>query len=226
MFIWSCSGLFIPIVVVIKVLWRWFWTFFFLSSCWAPGRTRWICWLYWSYTYLRDSLTNIHIRVLSPGCPSLGRMPHSHYYFVGGGVYISLLCPPSTCVCMCAVNAGGCVIDLFVQGCASTSSLLCLVTGNNANTDNSPLATSPFCIPPHQAWRVAGGRWKISSDTLTLFRRTAPTGNRTRVASVIGQSVTTRPPRRNIKPLFEIVHPCPRLLCMWRFMTTVLKRKQ
>ena len=140
-------------------------------------------------TYLRDSLTNIRIRVLSPGRPSLGRMPHSPYYFFRGGVHISLFCPPSTCVCMCAVNAGGCVIDLFVQGWASTSSLLCLVTGNSANTDNSPVPTSPFCIPPYQAWRVAGGRWKITSDTLTLFRRTAPTGNRTRVASVIGQSV-------------------------------------
>ena len=62
---------------------------------------------------------------------------------------------------MCAVNAGGCVIDLFVQGWASTSSLLCLVTGNSANTDNSPVPTSPFCIPPYQAWRVAGGRWNI-----------------------------------------------------------------
>ena len=141
-------------------------------------------------TYLRDSLTNIRIRVLSPGRPSLGRMPHSPYYFFFRvGVHISLFCPPSTCVCMCAVNAGGCVFDLFVQGWASTSSLLCLVTGNSANTDNSPVPTSPFCIPPYQAWRVAGGRWKITSDTLTLFRRTAPTGNRTRVASVIGQSV-------------------------------------
>ena len=129
--------------------------------------------------------------------PLLGRMPHSPYYFFfRGGVHISLFCPPSTCVCMCAVNAGGCVIDLFVQGWASTSSLLCLVTGNSANTDNSPVPTSPFCIPPYQAWRVAGGRWKITSDTLTLFRRTAPTGNRTRVASVIGQSVnhSTTPP--------------------------------
>ena len=97
---------------------------------------------------------------------------------------------------MCAVNAGGCVIDLFVQGWASTSSLLCLVTGNNASTDNSSVSTSPFCIPPYQAWRVAGGRWKITSETLTLFRRTALTGNRTRVASVIGHSVTTRLPRR------------------------------
>ena len=116
--------------------------------------------------------------------------------FFRSEVHISLLCPPSTCACMCAVNAGGCVIDLFVQGCSSTSSLLCLVTGNGANTDNSPVPTSPFCIPPYQAWRVAGGRWKITSDTLTLFRRTAPTGNRTQIASVIGQSVTTRPPLR------------------------------
>ena len=103
-------------------------------------------------TYLRDSLTNIRIRVLSPGRPSLGRMPHSPYYFFRGGVHISLLCPPSTCVCMCAVNTGGCVIDLFVQGWASTSSLLCLVKGNSANTDNSPVPTSPFCIPPYQAF--------------------------------------------------------------------------
>ena len=33
-------------------------------------------------TYLRDSLTNIRIRVLSPGRASLGRMPHSPYYFL------------------------------------------------------------------------------------------------------------------------------------------------
>ena len=40
-------------------------------------------------TYLRDSLTNIRIRVLSPGLPSLGRMPHSPYYFLGAE-YISI----------------------------------------------------------------------------------------------------------------------------------------
>ena len=75
-------------------------------------------------------------------------MPHSPYYF-RRGVHISLLCPPSTCVCMCAVNAGRCVIDLFVQDWASTSSLLCLVTGNNyANTDNSHVSTSPFWYTP------------------------------------------------------------------------------
>ena len=115
-------------------------------------------------TYLRDSLTNIRIRILSPGHPSLGRMPHSLYYFiVRGGVHISLLCPPSTCLCMCAVNAGGCVIDLFVHGWTSTSSLLCLVTGNSANTDNSPVTTSPFCIPPYQACVSAGNIWKFLS---------------------------------------------------------------
>ena len=124
-------------------------------------------------TYLRDSLTNIRIRVLSQGRPSF-RENASYYYFFRGGVHISLFCPPSTCVCMCAVNAGGCVIDLFVQGWASTSSLLCLVTGNSANTDNSPVPTSPFCIPPYQAWRVAGGRWKITSDTLTLLPTNRP----------------------------------------------------
>ena len=160
-------------------------------------------------SYLRDSLTNIHIQVLSPGRPSLGRMPHSPFYFCRGRVHISLLCPPSTCVCMCAVNAGGCVIDLLVQGWASTSSLLCLVTGNNANTDNSPVSTSPLCIPLYQAWGMAGGRWKITSETLTLFRRTAPTGNRTRVASVIGQSVTTRPPRRYVTTRLPRRHLAP-----------------
>ena len=52
-------------------------------------------------------------------------------------------------MCMCTVNAGGCVINLLVQGWASTSSLLCLVTGNDANTDNSPVPTSPIykCTP-------------------------------------------------------------------------------
>ena len=106
-------------------------------------------------------MTNIRIRVLSPGRPSLGRMPQPLLFFFfsfRGGVHISLLCPPSTCVCMCALNAGGCVIDLLVQGWASTSSLLCLVTGNNANTDNLPVPTSPFCIPPYLAWGMAGGR--------------------------------------------------------------------
>ena len=78
-------------------------------------------------TYLRDSLTNVCIRVLSPGCPSLGRICRiAPTNFSRGGVHISLLCPSSTCVCMCALNAGGCVIDLLVQGWASTSSLLCL----------------------------------------------------------------------------------------------------
>ena len=96
-------------------------------------------------------------------------MPHSPYYFFRGGVHISLLCPPSTCVWMCAVNAGWCVIDLLVQGWTSTCSLLCLVTGNGANTDNSPVSISPFCIPPYQAWGIAGRRWKITPDTLTLF---------------------------------------------------------
>ena len=120
--------------------------------------------------HMRDSLTNIRIRVLSPGRPSLRRMPHSPYYFFRGGVHISLFCPPSTCVCMCAVNAGGCVIDLFVQGWASTSSLLCLVTGNNANTDNSPVSTSPFCIPPYQAWG-----WRREMKNHLRYSHTFPT---------------------------------------------------
>ena len=53
-------------------------------------------------------------------------------------------CSPSTCVCMCAVNAGGCDIDLLFHGWASTSSFMCLVTGNNANTDSSHVSTSPL----------------------------------------------------------------------------------
>ena len=69
-------------------------------------------------------MTNIRIRVLSPGRPSLGRMPHSPYYFFRGGVHISLFCPPSTCVCMCAVNAGGCVIDLFCPGAPKCNKFL------------------------------------------------------------------------------------------------------
>ena len=78
---------------------------------------------------LKDSLTNIRNRVLSPGRPSLGGMPHNPYYFLRAELHFSLLFRPSTCVCMCAVNAGGCVIDLLVQDWASSSSLLCLVTG-------------------------------------------------------------------------------------------------
>ena len=52
-------------------------------------------------TYLRDSLTNIRIRVLSPGHPSLGRMPHSPYYFLGAE-YISpcYALPPLVKLCM------------------------------------------------------------------------------------------------------------------------------
>ena len=50
-------------------------------------------------TYLRDSLTNIRIRVLSPGRPSLGRMPHSPYYFFRGrSTYLPVL--PSLHLCM------------------------------------------------------------------------------------------------------------------------------
>ena len=118
----------------------------FLSSCWAPaGLDGFVGCI--DLTYLRDSLTNIRIRVLSPGRPSLGKIHHSLYHFFRGGVHISLLCPPSTCVCMYVVSAGGCVIDLLVQGWASTSSLSCLVTGNSANTDNSPAPPVPFVYP-------------------------------------------------------------------------------
>ena len=35
----------------------------FLSPFWVSRRTRPICWLYWSYFFFRDSLTNIRIRV-------------------------------------------------------------------------------------------------------------------------------------------------------------------
>ena len=104
-------------------------------------------------TYFRDSLTKIRIRVLSPGRPSLGRMPHSPYYF-RGREHISLLCPPSNYVCMCAVNAVCYWSD--VQDGTSTSSLLCLVTGNNANTVNFPVPTSPFCIS--RIWHGDGRR--------------------------------------------------------------------
>ena len=52
-------------------------------------------------TYLRDSLINIRIRVLSPGRPSLGRMPHSPYFFLGAE-YISPCCalPPLVYACV------------------------------------------------------------------------------------------------------------------------------
>ena len=64
------------------------------SSCWAHGRTRRIRWLYWSYLF--EGL--IDQRVLSPGCPSLGRMPHSPYYFFRGGVHLPVL--PTLHLCM------------------------------------------------------------------------------------------------------------------------------
>ena len=94
------------------------------SSCWAPGRTRHsqICWLI-DLTYVRHSLTNIPIRVFITRRSLFNRENASYPLFFRGGVHIPLLCPASTCVCVCAVNAGGCVIDLLVQGWASTSSL-------------------------------------------------------------------------------------------------------
>ena len=105
-----------------------------------------------------------------------------------------MLCPLFTCVCMCAVNSGGCVIDLLVQGWASTSALLCLVTGNNANTDNSPVPSSPFCIPPYLS--LGDGRREMKNHLRYshTFPTNRPTGNRTLVGSVISKSVTTRPP--------------------------------
>ena len=116
-------------------------------------------------------------------------MPSSPYYFFKGGVHISLLFPPSTCVCMCAVNAGRCVIDLFVQGWTSTSCLLCLVTGNSANTDNSPVPTSPFCTNVYPRIWLGGLQAGDEKSPLTLFRRTARPGIEPQVASVIGQIV-------------------------------------
>ena len=52
-------------------------------------------------TYLRDSLTNIRIRVLSPGRPSIWRIPHSPYYFLGAE-YICPCCalPPLVYACV------------------------------------------------------------------------------------------------------------------------------
>ena len=137
-------------------------------------------------TYFRDSLTNILIQVFIIR-PSLFRKECliAPTNFFMGGVYISLLCPSSTCVCICAVSVRGYVIDLPVQGWASTSSLLCLVTGNNVNTDNL------HCPPVSLIYPVFGmgdcrREIKNTSDTLTLFRQTVPIGNRTQVASVIG----------------------------------------
>ena len=49
-------------------------------------------------TYLRDSLTNIRIRVLSPGRPSLGGMPHSPCYFLWAE-YIYPCCALPQLVC-------------------------------------------------------------------------------------------------------------------------------
>ena len=58
------------------------------------------------FTYLRDSLTNIHIRVLSPGRPSLGRMYHSPFIFFWGGgggaeyIYPCYALPPLVHACV------------------------------------------------------------------------------------------------------------------------------
>ena len=110
-----------------------------------------------------------------------------------GGVHDSL-CPPSTCACMCAVNAGGCKIDLLDQGWASTSSLLCLVTGNNANTDNSSSAV-PFVYP-----RIRLRGWQAldekSPQILSNFSDEPPDRESNPGRSVLGKSVTIRPPRR------------------------------
>ena len=61
-----------------RILKACFFLFLFLSSCWE-GLDGFVGCI--NLTYLRDSLTNIRIRVLSPGRSSLGRMPHSPYYF-------------------------------------------------------------------------------------------------------------------------------------------------
>ena len=167
----SATNLLVRLQLPWEVTLATFFSSFLLPVGHPAGQDGFVCCI--DLSYLRDSLTNIRIRVLSQGCPSLGRMPHSPYYYFRGGVHISLLCPPSTCVCMCAVNAGGCVIDLLVQGWASTSSLLCLVTENNANTDNSPVSTSHFCIP-----RIWLGGWQAgdekSPQILSLFSDEPP----------------------------------------------------
>ena len=81
------------------------------SSCWAPGRTRQICWLYWSYLF--EGLIDQH-------------------------PYSSIIARPSLLS-------------------ASTSSLLCLVTGNSANTIIRPSPSVPFVYPRIRlGWLQAG----------------------------------------------------------------------
>ena len=55
------------------------------------------------------------------------------------------------CMHMRALNAGGCVIVLLLQGWASTSSLLCMVAGNNTDSDNLHVSTSPNWYTPYSA---------------------------------------------------------------------------
>ena len=140
-------------------------------------------------------MTNISVfECLSPGRPSLGTMPHSHYFF-RGGLHISLLCPPITCVCMCA---GGYVTSLLVQDSVSTRFLLCLVTGNNANTDNSPISTSPLLYSSVSGMGDGRREIQIYLRYSHTFPTNRPTRNRARIASMIGQSITTRPPCRQL----------------------------
>ena len=182
------------------------------SSCLLPvghlaGLNGFVCSI--DLTYLRDSLTltNIRIRVF--------RTRHSPYYFFfgggGGRVHISLLCPPSTCACMSAVNAWGCVIDLLVHGChqlfvsghrkqckpnnssVSIKSLLFIFFTSDTPTlfRRTIFTTSRFCVLLFATQTVSQS--KTQSLDVMKMSTNRPDQDGTRVASVIGHSVTTRP---------------------------------
>ena len=87
--------------------------------------------------------------------------------------------PPLVYACIRAVKSGGCVIDLLIQGWASTSSLSCLVSGNNANIDNLPVPTSPFCIP--RIWQGDGRR---EMKNHLRYSHTFPTNRPDRVSNL------------------------------------------
>ena len=117
--------------------------------------------------------------------------------------------PPLTCVCMCAVNAGGCVIDLLSRAGFSPA-LYCAWSQETIQTQIICMSPPvPFVYP--RIWHV----WWDTGDKNYLrhshafFRRPAPTGNRTRVVSVIGQSVSTRPLRLLFKQAYLTI-PFPR----------------
>ena len=109
--------------------------------------------------------------MILPGRPSLS-MPHSPYYFFRGGVNDSLMPSLHLCIHVC----GECwrVFNWsVVQGWTSTSSSLCLVTGNNTNTDNLHVPTSPFCRakkPYFTKWPYFGHLFWISSNFFIFHR--------------------------------------------------------